>query len=186
MTSIIFATGNKRKVQEATETLATYGLEITIQPVEIDEIQHHDPAEITKAKARAAYEVIHEPVVVQDTSWNIPALGGFPGGYMKDIAEWWTVDDWMAIMERHADRSVICLEHVVYFDGENLHHFEARYDGEFVTEPRGIEGNSLDMTVSLYDNKTMAEMHDEGKVASAGGTLEHWDLFAKWYKESYE
>ena len=68
MKHILFATGNSRKISEANETLKTY--EIIVKPVKVetDEIQHHDPAEITKAKARSAYEFVHEPVVVSDTS----------------------------------------------------------------------------------------------------------------------
>lgn len=182
MKDIVFATGNSRKIQEANETLSPYHITVSVQPVEIDEIQHHDPAEITKAKARSAYGALGKPVVVQDTSWNIPALGGFPGGYMKDVAHWFTTEDWLALMARHADRSIICLEHVAYFDGENIQHFEARYEGYFVDEPRGLDGNSLDKTVSLFDGKTMSEMQDEGKVASAAIELGHWKQFGEWYR----
>lgn len=186
MSTIIFTTGNKRKVQEATETLEKFGLEVVIQPVDIDEIQHKDPAEIAKAKARAAYDVVHAPVVVQDTSWGIPALRGFPGGYMKDTAEWLTAEDWMAIMSRHDDKTILCFEHVVYFDGENLQHFQSHYQGAFVSEPRGTgENSSIERVVSMFDDKTMAEMHDTNQLASAGANLDHWIQFAEWYVHTY-
>jgi non-canonical purine NTP pyrophosphatase (RdgB/HAM1 family) len=120
MNHVIFATGNQRKIKEATSTLEPLGIQIEHRAVDIDEIQHHDPAEITKAKARAAYEVIHAPVVVQDTNWSIAALGGFPGGYMKDVAEWWAPEDWIQIMARHSDRTLFCHEHVVYFVGDQI------------------------------------------------------------------
>ena len=51
----------------------------------MDEIQHHDPLKITEAKVKSAYEKAGQPVVVNDSSWEIPVLGGFPGGYMKDV-----------------------------------------------------------------------------------------------------
>ncbi len=178
---ITFATGNGRKITEARKTLEPLGFEVKPVAIEADEIQHHDPAEITKAKARAAYEVVHVPVVVQDTSWSIPALGGFPGGYMKDVALWWQAADWIRLLDGQ-DRTIVCLEHVAYFDGENLHHFEARYQGIFVDGPKGNNGNSIEKTVSLYDSgKTLAQMHDEGDVASASEILEHWRQFADWY-----
>jgi non-canonical purine NTP pyrophosphatase (RdgB/HAM1 family) len=182
MKSIILATGNKRKVQEANESLAGLGIVVIVQPVDIDEIQHHDAIEISKAKARAAYDVIQKPVVVQDTTWSIPSLGGFPGGYMKDVAHWWSPNDWMAIMAQHQDRSIICSEHVVYYDGVTLKDFHVEYEGIFVDSPRGNDGDSIDKTVTLHSGKTMAQMHDEGKVGSADEALPHWKLFGEWYQ----
>jgi XTP/dITP diphosphohydrolase len=180
--TITFATSNARKIAEARKSLGTHDIGVVAIEVEIDEIQHHEPAEITKAKARAAYEVTHEPVVVQDTSWSIPALGGFPGGYMKDVANWWKPEDWVRILSEQ-DRTIICLEHIAYCDGDQVKHFESRYEGAFAEAPRGDNGNSLDKMVTLYDNgKTMAEMHDIGDVASASEGLEHWRQFAEWYK----
>jgi non-canonical purine NTP pyrophosphatase (RdgB/HAM1 family) len=136
MKEILFATGNARKIAEATKVLGEFDIKVESVKLEMDEIQHHDPAEITKAKARAAYEVAHKPVVVSDTSWGIPALGGFPGGYMKDIAAWLDVQDWLALMARHSDKTIYCYEHVAYFDGEELRHFEHTYTGYFIDEPR--------------------------------------------------
>jgi XTP/dITP diphosphohydrolase len=179
---IIFATGNKRKITEVKRAFEGSDIRVTPMPVEINDIQHSDPAEITKAKARAAYAVIQRPVVVQDTSWSIPALGGFPGGYMKDIASWWQAQDWMAIMAPYEDRRIICHEHVAYFDGESIRHFEASYEGYFVDVPRGNanENNSLEQSITLNGLETFAEMHDRGNVASAAEDCRHWQLFVEW------
>jgi len=183
MKTISFATGNARKITEATATLKPF--DITIEPVsvDIDEIQHWDSAEITKAKARAAYEYIHKPVVVSDTSWEIPALGGFPGGYMKDISAWLQSEDWLALMARHADKTIYCHEHVAYADGEAVKHFVATYKGRFIDEARGRidDSESFERTVILYGDKTMAEQLADGEIASAGETLEHWRQFGEWY-----
>lgn len=178
----LFATSNDRKIQEATTTLEKYDIQVEAITVDIDEIQHHDPIEITKSKARAAYEVTHRPVVVQDTSWEIPALGGFPGGYMKDVAEWWQPQDWLNIIEPY-DRTVICHEHVAYFDGENMTHFQSSYTGKFTAEARGEWGNSIEKVINLYGIGTLAEVHDETGIASAGTELKHWQQFGEWYSK---
>lgn len=182
MTTVRFATGNARKISEATATLASFN--ITVSPIKVDthEIQHADPAEITKAKARAAYAAIGEPVVVSDTSWMVPALGGFPGGYMKDIEAWWTAENWLDIMNRHDDRRIFCLEHVAYYDGDTLAHFVEEYEGKFTREPRGraADDESFEQIVSLYGNETMAEQLERGDIASAGETLGHWTQFGEW------
>lgn len=183
MKEILFATGNSRKIKEATETLAAFGVVPKSILVDIDEIQHSDPAEIVKAKARAAYEVAHAPVVVSDTSWEVPVLGGFPGGYMKDVSSWFDAEDWLSLIARHDDRTIYCHEHVAYFDGENLQHFVAKYKGHFVDQARGRidDSESFERVVVLYGDKTMAEQLADGDIASAGEELFHWKQFGEWY-----
>lgn len=183
MTTILFATGNSRKIHEAQTTLAPFSLGVKPVKLSFDEIQHSDPAEITKAKARAAFALTGRPVVVSDTSWSIPALGGFPGGYMKDVSSWWQAENWLAIMAGQQDKRILCLEHVAYFDGETVRHFEEVYEGRFIDEARGRidDAESFERVVILYGNKTMAEQLAEGNVASAGETLGHWRQFGEWF-----
>ncbi|MBI3889801.1 hypothetical protein HY312_04510 [Candidatus Saccharibacteria bacterium] len=61
-TEILFATGNYRKINEANSTLESYGIVVKPIKIEVDEIQHHDPSEITKAKARAAFAILNQPI----------------------------------------------------------------------------------------------------------------------------
>lgn len=183
MKSILFATGNQRKITEANATLAPYGIAVEPVRVDIDEIQHLDPAEITKAKARAAYAAAGRPVVVSDTSWAVPALGGFPGGYMKDVSVWWNADNWLDVMRTQTDKRIICLEHVAYYDGATVQHFEQRYEGRFIDEARGREhdAEAIERVVILYGDKTMAEQLADGDIASAGEELGHWRQFGEWF-----
>lgn len=185
MKKITFATGNSRKIKEASDTLAPFGVEVCPVKVDVDEIQHRDPSEITKAKAKAAYSIVQAPVVVSDTSWEIPSLGGFPGGYMKDVSAWFEAEDWLALIARHKDRRILCHEHVAYFDGEELRHFTSKYEGVFIDEPRGRvdASESFEQVVVLYGGKTMAEYLEAGEVASAGEILEHWCQFGRWYSQ---
>lgn len=183
MKHILFATGNARKIEEANKTLGEFNIQVEPVKVDIDEIQHVDPAEITKAKARAAYAETGQPVVVSDTSWEIPALGGFPGGYMKDISAWFDAQDWLSLLSGHDDKTIYCHEHVAFFDGEQVRHFTAAYKGRFIDEPRGREdeSESFERVVVLYGEQTMAEQLAEGLVASAGEVLEHWRQFGEWF-----
>lgn len=187
MKTILFATGNARKIHEARVTLAPFSIVVEPIKVQTEEIQHTDPTEITKAKARAAYLAIGRPVVVSDTSWAIPALGGFPGGYMKDISTWWQAKNWIDIMKRQSDKRIFCMEHVAYYDGSDVRHFVEKYEGYFVDEPRGRidEAESFERVVVLYGNETMAEQLARGDHASAGESLGHWQQFGKWYDKQH-
>ena len=154
--------------------------------VEIDEIQHADPAEIAKAKARAAYTATGQPIVVSDTSWSVPALGGFPGGYMKDVSAWLTAENWIDLMRPQTDKRMLCMEHVAYFDGNTLKYFVETYEGYFVDSPRGRtdDDESIERGVVLYGNETMAKQLARGEIASAGESLGHWKQFGYWYANS--
>src|SRR5690554_1123905 len=109
---LLFATGNERKIKEAQSVFERYGIHLTAVKPDIHEIQHLDGREVTKAKAIAAFEKLQKPLFVQDTNWEIPALGGFPGAYMKDVTTWFTDDDWLHLMHRHDDRRAIVHEYV--------------------------------------------------------------------------
>ncbi len=184
MKHVLFATGNSRKIIEASTTLKPFGISVEQIDVAMDEIQHNDAAEIAKAKARAAYAAAGKPIVVSDTTWEIPALGGFPGGYMKDINTWLQAEDWLALMANHADKRIFCNEHLAYYDGTTLHHVVGSYEGRFITEARGREqsNEAIEQVIILYGDKTMAEQLAAGDIASASEELIHWKQFGEWAK----
>lgn len=182
MREILFATTNARKINEANGTLKSFGIEVKPTAIDIDEIQHLNPAEITKAKAKSAYEALKKPVVVSDTSWDIPTLGGFPGGYMKDVGIWWSEDDWLTVMKRHDDKSANCLEHLAYFDGKEIAHFSHSYKGKFLTEVRGPVVNkieSFERVISLNGKESLSEQIANNNFAVQ--SLGHWVQFGEWF-----
>lgn len=180
---IAFITGNPHKLEEAKSVLKDYDITIESLQFDIDEIQHYNPLEITKAKARAAYEKAGYPIVVNDSSWEIPALGGFPGGYMKDVANWFTAEDFLALMKDKNDRRIILHDVVAYFDGEQLKLFISDQTGVFINEPRG-EGASMNQVVLMEDSGglTIAEefalRHDGAKINPSH--FQHWQKFGNW------
>lgn len=184
MKPLLFMTSNERKIREADSVLGDFKIEFITRSLHIDEIQHSSPAEVTKAKARAAYEATKEPVVVQDTSWAITALNGFPGAYMKDVTTWFSDADWLHLMSRHEDKSAEVHEHIVYYDGDTMEHFSATQKGFFVDTSRGKGTLSIDRVVVFEGNTdTLAEVFDRGGAARTEKGYEHWRLFAEWYSK---
>ena len=184
---IAFITGNPHKLEEAKSVLKDYDITIESLQFDIDEIQHYNPLEITKAKARAAYEKAGYPIVVNDSSWEIPALGGFPSGYMKDVANWFTAEDFLALMKDKNDRRIILHDVVAYFDGEQLKLFIYDQTGVFINQPRG-EGTSMNQVVSMEDSGglTIAEefalRHDGAEINPSH--FQHWQKFGEWFTDS--
>ena len=181
---ITFATGNPRKLEEAAAVLKNYDIAVESLQLDIDEIQHHDPFKITEAKARTAYEKVGKPVVVNDSNWEVPALGGFPGGYMKDVANWFTAEDFLALMKDKNDRRIILHDVVAYFDGVKLKIFKFDRYGIFVSEPRG-EGVSMNQVVSMEGSGglTIAEefTHRCNDKKIDPTNFQHWQKFGSWF-----
>ncbi len=180
MKRILFATTNSRKVQEANAACKDFDIEVEQIELDILEIQSRDIKEIAVHKAEEAYKFTDNPVVVTDSSWNIPSLGGFPGGYMKDVAEWFTSEDFMALMKSKNTRELRFSETIVYKDGATIKLFAEEYPGRLAEKPRG-NGNSIE-NVAEFNGRTLSEAHAAGETSHDPKDY-IWYQFAKWYKD---
>ena len=180
--SILFVTGNDRKIWQAKHVLEPYGITIEQEEVEVDEIQHHEPEQIAIQKARDAFAIVQKPLVVCDHFWRFHALKGFPGGYMKDINQWFAAEDFLALMKNKKDRSVTLSELVVYIDREQIKSFGVEYKAKIIHEARG-KGRVAGEQVTVFEgsDKTIAEHIDNGEHARPMDKSA-WKLFGEWYK----
>ncbi len=82
-TQLNIVTSNEMKFRQH---LLGWGDDFDIKQIDLDlmEIQG-SPQEIVAHKVKQAWEVLHVPLVVDDGSLEIEALGGFPGPYIKDL-----------------------------------------------------------------------------------------------------
>lgn len=182
MITILFATTNDRKIKEAKAACDKYNIEVVQIKLDIDEIQSSDPEEIGRDKVEKAFAQTQKPVVVTDTSWNMPALNGFPGGYMKDVANWFDPVDFLNIVKGKKDRRIAFTESIFYRDSKQTKKFSREFWGELTDKPRGKNGNSIEQ-VAAFDGKTIAENRDLGKLSH--DPEDHiWIDFAKWYFNS--
>jgi len=178
MRNIIFITGNERKIREARSSCDLFNIHVEPRSVFINEIQDHDPINITKQKARDAFNAIKEPLIVNDAFWSITALNGFPGGYMKDMTDWFKSIDFINLMKDKKDKSIIITDCTVYIDKNGTKVFSKEIPCEFVKKPKG-KGNAIERVV-MFNGKTLAEHHEDGDLAEKPDELIYFD-FAKWY-----
>ena len=174
---IYFITGNARKVGEAKLACEPAGIEIVQQQLEIDEIQSTIPNAISIDKAEKAYNLVKKPLVVTDTFWTIPALNGFPGAYMKDVASWFSSDDFLALMKNKENRQIFLSENITYKDAETIKQFSQEYEGVIVTEPRGV-GNSIE-NIAQFEGFTLGERREQGGYSHKPEDYV-WNDFVKW------
>ena len=179
MNKVALATTNSRKLAEAVAGCAPYGIEVVQVSLEIEEIQSADFTKVALAKAIEAFRLAGEPVVVTDTAWQIPALNGFPGAYMKEVAEWLTPQDFLNLMAPYSDKRVCFVESIAYKDAIEQKIFSREYWGEIITDIPSTNGNTIE-TIAAFDGKTIAQNRDNGTFAYDPKDYV-WADFAKWY-----
>jgi non-canonical purine NTP pyrophosphatase (RdgB/HAM1 family) len=190
MNSINFVTTNKGKLATLQRYFDVLEINIPINQCDIDiiEPQADTATEVAKSKARTAFEMLHQPVLVDDSSFHIAALGGFPGPYIKFMLSTIGIEGIMNFMEGKHDRSAYFLSSLVYIDAAgNEHVFEDEsYTGTLakkiveVKHPRAW-GDLHKVFIPTGTNKVLAELSDEEKDATNKENDSYY-LFSLWLK----
>lgn len=175
-------TGNADKFHDIQTVCEPLGIELERLDLPVEEIQSHDPEKVVIRKAKEAYKLAGRPVVVQDTFWNILALRGFPGAYMRYVSEWFKPEDFLALMHGKSDRTVMRTHTVVYYDGKHAKIFTKDFSATMATEPRG-EGEPIDQVlITAGQTKTNAELRNTEGIGGVRPEDSAWALFARWYQ----
>lgn len=181
--SLAFVTGNARKFRDLQQLCANFDIAIEQLPLSIDEIQSQDSEAIAVRKAKDAYKLAGRPVVVNDAYWSILALRGFPGAYMADINNWLRVEDLLKLMEGKTERTVLCTDTLVYYDGKRSKVFTQDLTGTITLAPKGEGSIPIDRIVIMEGySQTIAEIEQNEQRSSIDHTQSAWQDFAKWYK----
>lgn len=161
---LICATGNADKFGIGQKVLKQYDIDLVRHSLDIDEIQGEEPRWVVKDKAQKAFEQLGQPVAVTDDWWDIPALGGFPGPYMKSINQWFAPEDLIALMAGKTDRRAILHYYVGYYDGKDFQLFSGDFVGRIIEEPRGNYGTCTMKVTTMDgdDGRTISEIYDAG------------------------
>lgn len=164
---IKYVTGSQVKINFAKKQFENTNIEIEIENVNlnIDEIQSEDKFEITIDKAKKAYKILKSPLFVTDTFWEIPALNGFPGAYMKYINKWLTAEDFLNLMKDKKDRNIVSTDTIVYVDENGIKIFIDKMVGKFANEIYKDKdtNDSIDNTV-LFGDKYLREHQKENYI----------------------
>ena len=143
-----FATGNAVKLATAQRALQPFGHTVRQVRLDLPEVQAMTVEEVATAAVRDAVRQVQGPVFVTDAGCFIEALGGFPGPLVKYF-NMLTADDVMALMGRHANRTLWLRECLAMAlpDGRVVT-FTSEQRGEVVRAPQG-EGSTIDRVVRL-------------------------------------
>lgn len=155
----IFITGNQSKADYLSRQL---GIQLKHQKVELDEIQSTNLHKIVEHKLKQAYDICHEPVLVEDVSLVFNALGELPGPYIKWFVESSGGEACCRMLDGFDDRSAIIRCTFGYFDGETMEFFDSELRGTIADHPAGENGFGFDQFF-INDGYTItrAEMTQE-------------------------
>ena len=159
--SFVLVTGNDDKWREAQRIL---GRPLAREKLDLPELQARTTAEVALHKARAAFELLRRPVIVEDAGVELRALGGFPGPFIKFWETMGGLESICRAADGAGDRAVtaVCVLGVCTEGGSYV--VEGRTDGTLSEHPRGTGGFGWDaIFVPDGEARTFAEMSGEEK-----------------------
>lgn len=129
--------------------------------------------ENTLIKARALFDLVHEPVIADDSGLCVDALDGRPGIYSarygstdgKKLESWERNELLIKELEHAADRKArfVC-SMVALFSHDRFYVVQETLEGEIIRESRGTGGFGYDPILYLPDRGcTVAELSEEEK-----------------------
>lgn len=191
MQQITFVTSNNEKFKAAAIICKSAGIDLLRNSIDIDEIQGDDPEHIVRDKVEKAFLACgsEQPVVVVDDSWEIPALGGFPGAYMKYVNQWFRPDDFLRLMSGITDRRAIMHQYLAYKDKQETVIFSTDIPGAMVTKQRGSHKETSATVIALDVDKgrTIAEIYEDGIEKNQQRYKDRgdaWYTFSAWFRQS--
>jgi len=172
---LVFATGNRHKLQEAREIFTTVEVLSIAEFVDGFDPEEYGKTFLENAVIKAAAALAHTgglPVRSDDSGLIVPALGGAPGVHS---ARWGGVngdhvrnraklrDDLKDVADRRG--YFLCTAVILFPDGRMLG-ANGRVDGRLILEERGANGFGYDpMFIPDGHERTLAEMTPEEKNA---------------------
>ena len=159
---LVFVTSNRGKLREAEAVL---GRKLDHCDLDLPELQTLDLREVVRGKARAAWERLERPVLVEDTSLELTGLGGFPGPLIR----WLLVSVGPAgickIANSFDDSGATARCLVCATDGSAEIFGEGVVTGTIAPSPRGAGGFGWDVAFvpSEGGGRSYGEMSEEEK-----------------------
>ena len=178
----VYVTGNEQKARYFADMI---GLPIERVAVDVSEIQSLSLREIVEHKAKEAYELLQQPVIVEDTALWFSALGNLPGPLIKWFLQELDADGLCQLLNSFTDRSARAGAAIAVYDGVDMTVFESEIEGSIVDEPKGASGFGWNMIfIPDGSDKTLGEM-DETTFKSYYQKVKPFRETARFLREKY-
>ncbi len=158
MQEIVFVTGNQSKADQ----LGKYLIHpIRHKKIELTEIQSLSLKEVVRHKAMEAYRHAKQPVIVDDTSLTITALGRLPGPFIKYFLEEIGHEGICRLVDNFKNRAAIAEIGIGFCDGQTTEFFSGVINGRIAEQPHGDQGFG-------WDSVFIPDGYDQTRAQLAG------------------
>ena len=140
LSDLVVVTTNEKKLAEINQILGTNH---QASAIDIPEIQSLDLNEVITQKAKEAYKKLKKPVLVEDVSLEIRALGGLPGPFVKFFLKTLGTEGTAALV-KGKDTTTKATDAVAIYDGKSLKIFRGMVIGTLSSKNRGTHGFGFD------------------------------------------
>lgn len=170
LSTLAFVTSSEHKHREAQAIL---GVALERVSLDLSEPQGLDVVAVARTKARSAYARLGRAVLVEDTSLELEALGGFPGPLIRWLLEAAGVAAIPRMLDGFATRAARARCVALAFDGERELLGLGVVHGEIALAPRGGSGFGWDVVFApdWGGGRVYAEMSPEEKNSSSHRAL---------------
>lgn len=134
-------TGNHNKLLEAERIL---GYCPAAEDIDLPEIQSLDLLEVLRAKGAEAWNRLKVPIVVEETGFDLDALGGFPGPLVKWMLEAVGAEGIARTAHALGNPKATARCGLLYRDSAGEIIAQGETPGSLVLEPRGAGGFGWD------------------------------------------
>lgn len=164
---------------------------MTQQALDLTEPQADTATEVAKAKALQAFEALGQPVLVDDSSFHISVLGGFPGPYIKYMLSTIGLEGIISFMKDKKDRSAYFLSSLVFVDAEGeMHVFEDEpYHGVITDEIDQYDSETAwselyKIFIPNGSKKVLARMTPEDRLRTDAKQVNAYESFCIWVNDT--
>lgn len=177
MSSILFASSNKNKYEEAKNVLSKFGIDLKFFKCDLEEIQADTLEEIALHKAQNAFLQCSCPVIVEDDGLFINFLNGFPGQYSSFAFK--TLGNTGILKLLKSQRKATFQSVIAYCEStEDVLFFKSVVNGKIARKLMGKKWGYDPIFIPEGQTKTYAQLENKNFVSHRYLALKK---FANWY-----
>jgi XTP/dITP diphosphohydrolase len=159
----VLVTSNVNKWHEAQRILQR---PVERTALDLEELQAESVSDVALAKAKAAFEILKRPVIVEDAGVELLGLGGFPGPFIKYWEKLGGLTSICRAADGLKDRRVRAVCALGLCSDQRHEVVVGMVEGMLAEQPRGQSGFGWDaIFVPEGESRTFAEMSADEKDA---------------------
>jgi inosine/xanthosine triphosphate pyrophosphatase family protein/ADP-ribose pyrophosphatase YjhB (NUDIX family) len=186
---IAMVTGSQAKFAIARDHLAQHNLAVEHVHQDLTEIQSLDVAVVARHKAEQAYAQLGRPLIVEDSSFGLDELRGFPGALVKHLIDAGGARAMAHLADLTDSRMCTSTAALVYADADGLVTFTHSHSGGVATQPAGHAGDLPLWTVYIPPGSAapLAAMPEADRDTWHGQWQRDsvFSQFARWYTHTH-